>query len=147
MGLFLQKLEKSLRLSTHAHVVDLPPGDATGREGFHDDLPARGPVLLSAEQQVLVDVLQQLFKIRDREEAQRCAQRKRSEVWWTTGDAPTMMTTTTETTASRASPLATSSAEFLNEFVKYVLAKYILFACVVVSVCGEIDCVVAWRDR
>jgi hypothetical protein len=55
-------------------------------------------------------------------------------------------TTTTETTTSRASPLATSSssAEFLNEFVKYVLAKYILFACVVVaSVCGEIDCVVA----
>jgi hypothetical protein len=139
MGLFLQKLEKSLRLSTHAHVVDLPPGDAMTGEGFHDGLPARGPVLLSAEQQVLVDVLQQLFKIRDREEAQRCAQRKRSEVWWT-GDAPTTMI------ASRASPLASSSssAEFLHEFVKYVL-EYILFACVVVvSVCGEI---VLWRDR
>jgi hypothetical protein len=102
MGLFLQKLEKSLRLSTRAHIVDLPLD--TGAGGFCAVHPLRdqetyvaGGCGLSLEQQLLVDVLKQLYKIR--EEREKDEHQRRSRAAGPSHDRHVV--------------------EFLDEFVKY----------------------------
>jgi hypothetical protein len=96
MGLFLPKLEKSLRLSTRAHVVDLPLDSGAVHPLRDQETHVAGGcgLSLSPEQQLLVDVLKQLYKIR--EEREKAEQHQRS-----------------------ASSYDSNVVEFLDEFVKY----------------------------
>ena len=100
MGLFLQKLEKSLRLSTRAHVVDLPldSGAVPPMRDQETHVAGGCGLSLSPEQQLLVDVLKQLYKIREeREKAEQHQRRSRAA----------------------ASSYGRNVVEFLDEFVKY----------------------------
>ncbi len=102
MGLFLQKLlETSLRLSTRAHVVDLPLDSGAVppmRDQTETHVAGGCGLSLSPEQQLLVDVLKQLYKIREEREKAEQHQRR---------------------SGAAASAYDRNVVEFLDEFVKY----------------------------